>query len=155
MSGPTREQVFTALFNLISGITWTNAAGQTNIGFAYARRRIMDWDNATKPALCQVEHRENPTQITGTPYKRLWKVELWIYIDDGKDETLTPTTTVNNILDAIEGALNAGGPRQMLASQNGGVPLVHHVWIEGEIMKVSGDLGGEGIVIVPVSILVP
>lgn len=154
MSGPTREQAYAALFNLVSQgegqpgrITWGTGAVLT-----YTSRRVRLWDDMPSvPGLCQGEHAESISQATRMPSKRVWSAEWYVYHRVGKDPSAVPATTNNQILDALE-AILAPPPGYETQTLGG---LVHHCWMDGNILKVPGDIDGDGLIVVPVHMLVP
>jgi hypothetical protein len=149
MARASRESVYAALFALGSSLTWVNCFGQS-VQPAESSRRVQQWDSINKPAFLQVEHRESLSQVTNLPTKLTLKAEWWFYISDGEDANAVPTTTVNNLVDAVEKAI---GIIPNIPQTLGG--LVHHCWIDGEVLRVAGDIGGQGVVIVPVALLCP
>jgi hypothetical protein len=76
-------------------------------------------------------------------------VEVFIYTD--AHEVEVPASILNPLLDALDTALL---PDKMTGKQTLG-GLVHHVWIEGRIIKEPGDLDGDGLAVVPIKVLVP
>ena len=151
---PTREAIFSALFALVSvgegqagTLTW--GAGQS---LAYTSRRVRLWhDIPLQPALCQAEHDETITEVTGLPSKTTLSVSWLIYHNVGRDPTATPATESNLILDAVQALFPAGDPDNVQTL--GG--LVHHCFISGKVFKDPGDLDGQALIIVPIKILVP
>jgi len=151
---PTREAIFSALFALASAgeglvgtVTW--GAGQT---LAYTSRRVRLWGEIpAQPALCQAEHDETVAEVTGLASKTTLSASWLIYHNAGKDPSATPTIATNQILDAIQALFPAGDPDNVQTL--GG--LVHHAFISGRIFKDSGDLDGQALIIVPITILVP
>lgn len=148
----TREQIYAALFTLASTVTW--GASKT---FVFTSRRVRLWDDLPAvPALCQGEHAETVSQATRMPPRRTLTAEWYVYQRIGKDPAAIPATENNNILDAIEAVFvptfaDPGFPDQRLTL--GG--LVHHCWIDGNILKVPGDIDGDGLLVVPIHMLVP
>jgi hypothetical protein len=140
-----RESIITALFNLVS-----NAAP-----FVTASRRLQLWSgmaSTDKPAIFLCERSENYTRASeAVPEAVTINVDIYIYTDAGKDQSLVPITTLNNLIDAVDTAL---APNYLTGLQTLG-GLVSHCWIEGKIMKDAGDLDGDGIAIIPIKILVP
>ena len=155
----TREQIYAALFTLVStgeGSSGTLAWG-SNQAFVYTSRRVKLWDDLpSQPALCQAEQGETVTQATGFPPKRTFRASWLIYHKAGASPSAVPTTANNEILDAVEALFvptpaDPGFPDKRLTL--GG--LVHHCWIDGRIIKDPGDLDGQALMVVPISILVP
>lgn len=155
MSLPTRETIITALFDLIRGAVYI---GTNTTVFTTAERRLKLWDQVKlkeRPALFLVEHAETHVQkAQGVPTVRTLEVKLFIYLDS-KDQNAIPDQAVNAVIDAIDSV--TGGVLKPDTGKNtqtlGG--LVQHVWIEGDILKDPGDLDGDGLIIIPIKILIP
>ena len=151
---PTRDSILSALFALVSTgeglpgtLTW--GASQT---LAYTSRRVRLWDDLpVQPALCQAEHDETVTEATGLPSKTTLSASWLIYHQAAKDPAAVAATETNQILDAVQALFPAGDPDNVQTL--GG--LVHHCFINGKIFKDSGDLDGQALIIVPITILVP
>lgn len=142
----TREQVAEALFSLL-----TNSAA-----YAYSSRRFQTWDtiqSVQKPALFMIEHNEHHIkQKLITPAVRTLDVDVYLFIASGLDPHATPITDLNNLVDAIDptsGGVLAPGldGRQTLGG------LVTDCYLEGEIIKVPGDLDGQGVAILPIKVV--
>jgi hypothetical protein len=145
----TREPIFQALFALAQTISW----GTPATTFAYSARRVKLWsDIPVQPALCQAEHDEDFEQITRMPSKRTLSAAWLIYQNTGaNDPNSTPTVLNNTILDAVDDALTP--PAWSDTQTLGG--LVEHCWIDGKVFKDPGDLDGQGLMVVPIKILIP
>jgi hypothetical protein len=139
-----REAIINALFGLLS-----NSAD-----FVTKSRRLQlsnSLGGSEKPALFLSENSEVYVRGGhGIPAIITINVDVYIYIDAGKDPNVIPATTLNNLIDAIDLALK---PDAISGVQNLG-GLVSHCHIEGKIVKEAGDLDGDGFTIIPVKILV-
>lgn len=140
-----RETIITALFNLVS-----NSAT-----FATASRRLQLWSSVAssdKPAIFICERGDVYTHTSeAVPESVTINVDIYIYTDAGKDQSIVPASILNNLIDSVESVL-APNPVTGLQTLGG---LVSHCWIDGKIMKDSGDLDGDGVAIIPLKILVP
>src|SRR2546423_728215 len=137
MAVVTREQVMAALFAALTPPTPSMAALKT-----YSRRLIdpEGLDPAMSPALFLVMHQElYERQESNEPPVRSLKALAFIYNDVGADQNVVPETAVNALLDAIDAAL---APTPTSGQQTLG-GLVSHVYIEGEIIRASGDVTGK------------
>lgn len=137
-----REAIMQALFALVSG----------SASFVTASRRIRLWGDVAsgeKPAIFMYERDDNYTN--GKNYLPIveMNVDLYIYIDAGKDLSIAPITVLNPLVDAIDAAL---APSKVTGKQTLG-GLVSHCYIDGKIMKDPGDLDGDGLALIPVKIL--
>lgn len=140
-----RETVFETLFQTGAALSW--GAGRK---FMTSSRRLKTPDNvAQQPALFQVSYKERPTQRTGMEQVRTWFAAWIIYLETG-DPDLVLDSEINALLDAIDAVF---GSDPDLPQTLGG--LVHKVWVDGETEKFNGDLDGQAMIVVPLSILVP
>lgn len=140
-----REAIITALFNLVS----------SSASFATTSRRLRLWSNVSsseKPALFLVERGDNYIRASeAVPEAVTLQLEIYIYTEAGKDQSIVPASVLNPLIDAVDTAL-APNPLTGLQTLGG---VVSHCWIEGKILKDAGDLDGDGVAVIPVKILVP
>jgi hypothetical protein len=146
MSEPqfTREAIYAALFSLLCGA----------VSFKTATRRIREYadvDQATQPALLQVELGEKWNTRVGAPPVVTLAARLFLYCETN-DPTAPVATQLNALLDAVTAALapplSPHGPfRQTLGG------LVQHAGIAGEITIAEG-LSGQSEAVIPLEILV-
>lgn len=150
----TREEIYTALFNLTSSITWGSPART----FKERSRRVKLFSDVPKtqqPALYQAEHAEVSTQVSNLPYKRTFAASWIVYQAVGSDPKAVPAIENNLILDALYAAIapvpaDRGHPQR---NTLGG--LVYHCFIDGEIFKDPGDIDNQGMMVIPIKLLVP
>lgn len=146
----SREEVYTALFNLGAKLSWGNL-GEQPFTFVFSSRRVKTPEQlgvALQPALCQAEWKETTQQNKGLPPKRVWRAAWFIYFYEGNDDAITATMT-NAILDAIDELFPAAPEEQTLGG------LVDKAWIEGDIEKYGGQLDSQVLLVVPISLQVP
>lgn len=146
MSEPqfSRETIYAALFYLVS-----NAAE-----FQTATRRIKEYsdvDQATQPAILQVELGEKWNARIGIPPIVTFNARLFIYCESS-DPTQPVSTQMNGLLDSVMAALAPpilpdGKFRQTLGG------LVQHAAISGDITIAEG-LSGQSEAVIPIEILV-
>jgi len=149
-----RETVIAALLAKLQAVTFAAPVnGQTS--FVSVSRRLKLWGEAPKsqrPALFVTEHREQPVyRSEALPNLTMLSVDLFIYID-ASDANTIPAAALNVMLDAIDAALKpqpADNERQTLGG------LVSHCRIEGQVLKDPGDLDGDGLLWIPLKLLVP
>jgi len=146
MSIVTREAVFTALFDLIA----------SSYVFVTSERRLRLWADVPvdqRPYLGVAERAEDNAGgdrgLAGTPVVRTWHADFFVYTD--AHSASVPASLLNPILDAVELAMR---PSPLTGRQTLG-GLVAHAWIVGQTFKDPGDIDGDGMLIIPVSILVP
>jgi hypothetical protein len=141
----SRNAVYDALLALGASINGASFGQIVESG-----RRLKMWDKAQKPALFQVEPDDNYKSHLGTLTKRSLKVTWVIYHNAGKDQSGTPASVTADILDAIDAILpSASGRYQTLGG------LVYAAYIDGQIKKFEGDLDGQTIITVPITVLIP
>ena len=141
----TREDIYKALFVLIQ--TAATAAGAKTCS-----RKLRHWADvpaAEQPTIFQIQRNETSTQQRGVPAKWTLNVDIYVYVNTGKDPKAAPSTLLNPILDAIEAVMSPcepDGPQTL-----GG--LVSHCWIAGTIETAEGVLGSQEVAIIPVEIV--
>ena len=140
----SRNNIYDALLAL--GTTITGSFGSIQ----ESGRRVKQWDKVQKPALFQVEPDDDVKSQLGTRVQRTLKVTWLIYHDAGRNQSVEPSRTSADIIDAIEVVMpnNANGYQTL-----GG--LVYAAWVNGVIRKFEGDIDGQTIIAVPISILIP
>lgn len=127
--------------------------------FETMSRRVKifsDVSGSQQPACFQAEWATDENQISGMPYKTVLGVNWIIYQNVAKDKSSFGATENNLIL---------GGVRRALAPQptDVGFPdrrntlgqLVYHCYISGRIFKDPGDIDGQGMMVIPIKLLVP
>lgn len=142
----SRKAIFTALLALAQNVTW--GAGEV---FDETSRRFKMWDKAPARALYQVELDEEIRSQDGQLDRTTLRANWVIYHRAGKDQSAVPADTTAEILDAIASAIHPTlpGARQTLGG------LAYRVFISGKIIKAEGDLDGQTMIVVPITILVP
>ena len=140
-----RNQIFDALLAL-GDVRWGN-----DESFVERLRRLKMWDKAPCPALYQVEGTETVASLDGQLDRHSLRANWIVYHRGGKDQAATPAETSNAILDAIEAAFRPPlpGARQTLGG------LAYRAFIDGTIHKDNGDLDGQAMLIVPITIILP
>lgn len=145
-----REDALEALFALGAAITFELNGEQT--GWLTKSRRLKMWEDVPRqPAFFQAEPTEQITQATNRLSIRTIEC-IWVaYHQVGKNANAVPTSTNSLILDAMEAALAPDdfGDRLTLGG------LAHHVWIEGAVMRDSGDVDAQALIAVPVRLQLP
>jgi hypothetical protein len=142
----TREQVANALFDLLVG------SGD----YKSSSRRFQTWDqiaSVDKPALYMVEYKETHTKKNLiTPAVRTLDIDVYIFIKTGLDPNTVPISDLNDLVDAID-PTSGGVLKPGLHGQQTLGGLVVDCYIDGEIIKVPGDLDGQGVAIIPVKVI--
>lgn len=158
-----REAVFQAVADLTTKIKWgplvLGIPSKQFINPVALRRRVKlfsDVDATQQPAIFQAEHDERVAQAANLPYKQLWKCSWIVYQDIGLDPGAVPAVENNLILDAMFAALAPTpidpGFDNRRNTLNG---LVYSVVVDGDIFKDPGDIDNQGMIVLPISILVP
>ncbi len=154
------ELILYTLAERMAEVRWTRAGdAQDARRFVTVSRRVKifaDVPAASQPACFQAEWATNEAQVTGMPYKTTLEVNWIIFQCTGKDKNAIP---------AIENNLIIGGVREVLAPRptDIGFPdkrntlggLVHHCYISGRIFKDPGDIDDQGMMVIPIKLLVP
>ena len=144
----TREQAVLALQALVAGAyPWK----------APPSRRLKLWSDVPpidRPACFLFEGGlENYEAGAGPNGKRTLDVRLFIYVD-AHDPRTTGASLINAVLDALDGAFAPAGPDLSLGRITLG-GRVYSCAISGRPLKDPGDLDGDGLVVVPIQIILP
>jgi hypothetical protein len=130
-------------FQAATPVTWVTATNRLKL--------FSDVSPAEQPYICLAEHGEEylPTKRGMPPILKITAtIVMYLRTVDG---TTPLAPTLNGIMDTldtffmadnIDGCFTLGG-------------LVERCWIEGKVFKDPGDLDNQGMITVPVSILVP
>jgi hypothetical protein len=155
------EAIFAALFERVSAVRWLRAGDDPAEPrqFITASRRVRlfaDVPSNQQPACFQAEWATDEQQVTNQPYKTTLMANWVIFQCVGKDK---------KAIGAIENNLIIGGCRKALAPlpADPGYPdkrntlngLVHHCFISGRIFKDPGDIDDQGMIVIPIKLLVP
>ena len=153
------ETVLYTLAERMALVRWTRVGDTPDQRrFITVSRRVKlfsDVPGRSQPACYQAEHGTTEDQVTGMPYRSVVEANWIVYQDESKD---------SNGIGAIENNLILGGIRDALAPfpQDPGYPkrntlngLVHHCFISGKIFKDPGDIDGQGMMVIPIKVLVP
>lgn len=149
--GAPLEQILDANFALVwAAYSWKNDQATA--------RRIKLWADVPRtqrPALFQFEGGNHDIVWTGEGLpKGTIEIKLFAYTD-ASDMTQTGSTQINNIFDAIKAAYTPTGADALRGRRVTLGGTVQHARIEGQVFRDPGDIDGDGLLIVPVKILLP
>ncbi len=145
MPQASRENIYTALFNLLNGAyAWALSSRRI---FPLAQMAAASQQPAMMLAQWPSEKAEQNKAWGLTKWQLKAQCLVYFRVDITPDGSIPPAATGNVILDAIESALNPNIERQSLGG------LVENCWIDGEIVHVDGSDDGQGLLIIPISIL--
>ncbi len=152
----TRNTVFATLFaltaNMEVGHTIPVPAFTPFKSRSRKFRHFSKVDPKQQPAFFQTEHSEQAAELTNMPPFRKWTAWWTVFISSNQDDlNIAATVYLNDYLDAFDARLRPA-PGQSKQTLGG---LVHHAFIDGSILKVPGDDDGQGMLAVPITILVP
>ena len=139
-----RENIYIALLNLIGTVASFNTRS----------RKLKLWTNVSPPdmpALFILQQKETAQTMTGMPTKWTFTPEIYIYVCTGNDETVTPYSILNPIVDAVCDLFDTQKLQEGKQTLGG---LVHSCKILGGIETDGGILGTTAIAIIPIEIIV-
>lgn len=150
------EVIYAALAARMATVSWTRADTSTHVFKLTSRRVKMFSDANVQPCCYQAEPASSEGQVTGMPYKTTLEAFWIIYHQVAKDAKAIPTIENNLIVKACRAAL-APLPTDVgfLDRRNTLGGLVYHCFISGRIYKEPGDLDGQGMLTIPIKLLVP
>ena len=145
------EQACAALFDRTkAAYAWKNVPS----------RKLKLWNEVaaeSKPALFQFEGR--PVQVVWTndrQKKREIEVFLFIYIAVNKgDDADIGAKKINDLYDAVASSLQPNVAEKLKGGAVTLGGLVARCRIEGEVFRDPGDIDGDGLLIIPVKMLMP
>ncbi len=143
-----REQAIAALVaRVASAYAWATPPS----------RRLKLWSDvppAMRPACFVFEGgAETYTHADIGAPKRSLAPRLFIYVD-AHDPTVVGAATLNAIMDALDAALAPAGADLALGRMTLG-GTAHRCSIDGKPLKDPGDLDGDGLLVVPLTIVLP
>jgi len=143
-----REQAIAALLaRVASAYAWATPPG----------RRLKLWSDvpaAMRPACFLFEGgSETYEHAAEAPPKRMLSVRLFIYVD-AHDPAAIGAATLNTIMDALDAALAPAGAELALGRTTLG-GAAYRASIDGRPLKDPGDLDGDGLLVVPITIVLP
>ena len=146
-----REDVAAALF---STLTTATAPQWVTKG-----RRLRIWTDVPatqRPAMFLVEHHETYAQRSEKLTIKEMEFNIFVYLNTKSNSYPSGGAQLNAVMDQIDAALAPTGGdilRGPYTNTLGG--LVQHCFISGAVIKVPGDLDGDGLLVIPVKVLVP
>lgn len=151
------ELIFYTLALRMADVRWRRVGDTVDRQFLTISRRVVLWDGAPQqPACYQAEHGDTVAQVTGLPYKTILQAKWIVYQNVAKDPKALGVIENNLILNGCYAALAPKPDDPGFHSKRntlGG--LVHHCFIQGELFKDPGDLDGQGMMVIPIKVLVP
>jgi len=155
------ETILAALFAIVGEVRWTSpgdTAPDTRRFVTMSRRvkLFSDVSAEEQPACFQAEHGTTEGQVTNLPYKTILEANWIIYQSVGRDDKAVPARENNAIIRGIRQAIRPKPADPGFHDRRntlGG--LVYHCFISGRIFKDPGDIDGQGMLVVPIKLLVP
>lgn len=151
------ELLLFTLAQRMADVRWTReGVGEPERKFVTISRRVVLFGECpAQPACYQAEHGDNVAQVTGMPYKTVVEAKWIIYQNVAQDPAALGAVENNLIIAGCYEALapkpnDPGWPKR---NTLGG--LVHHCYIGGQLFKDPGDLDGQGMMVIPIKLLVP
>ena len=155
------EPIMYALASLMTSVRWTSAGdvSQDTRKFLTVSRRVKlfsDVPTDQQPACFQAEWASEEVQVSGMPYKTTLMANWIVFQAVAKDPAALGSVENNHILKGIRRVLepqpNDRGYPDRRNTLNG---LVHHCFISGRIFKDPGDIDAQGMLVIPIKLLVP
>lgn len=144
----SREQAVEALLALLAAAySWASPPS----------RRLKLWSDVAsvdRPACFLFEGGfETYAAGAGPDPKRSLDVKLFVYVD-AHDPQCVGATQLNTIMDALDAAFEPAGPDIALGRVTLG-GAAYRCAIDGKPLKDPGDLDGDGLLVVPITIILP
>lgn len=152
------ELIFHTLAQRMADVRWTRQGeDEPERKFVVISRRVVLFGECpAQPACYQAEHADQVSQVTGMPYKSILEAKWIIYQNVAQDPKALGVVE-NNLI--IQGCYEALKPRPddlgFHDKRNTLGGLVYHCFIGGQLFKDPGDLDGQGMMVIPIKLLVP
>lgn len=155
------EAIYYALASLMATVRWTRTGESPpkTYQFITISRRVKlfaDVMPAEQPACFQAEWASDEQQVSNQPYKTTLMANWIIYQCVSKDPKGIGAVENNMILKGVRKALaplpNDPGFADKRNTLGG---LVYHCFIQGRLFRDPGDIDGQGMLVVPIKLLVP
>ena len=142
-----RNQIANAIVALLQSATLNSQPT-----FQSVSRKLLMWTNVpVQPAAFVTKYLESSVGKSDTlPRIRSFNYRIFVFMQSG-DDTSGNASSIDDLLDSVElvftpspvtGKLTLGG-------------LVSHCRIDGQIVIDPGDLDGQALITIPVSVLLP
>lgn len=155
------ELILYTLAQRIATVRWTRSGdAQPNTRqFVTISRRIRLFSEVSasqQPACFQTEWGTDEVQKSNLPYKITINAAWTVFQCIGKDKKALGTVENNLIIGGCRAAL-APLPNDpgYLDKRNTLGGLVYHCFISGRIFKDPGDIDDQGMIVIPIKLLVP
>lgn len=151
------ELIFHTLAQRMADVRWTReGAGEPERQFVVISRRVVLFgETPAQPACYQAEHGDQVAQVTGMPYKTILEAKWIVYQNVAQDPKALGAVENNLIIQGCYAALAPKPTDPGWPKRNTLDGLVHHCYIGGQLFKDPGDLDGQGMMVIPIKLLVP
>lgn len=151
------ELIFHTLAQRMADVRWTReGAGEPERQFVVISRRVVLFgETPAQPACYQAEHGGQVAQVTGMPYKTILEAKWVVYQNVAQDPKALGAVENNLIIQGCYAALAPKPTDPGWPKRNTLDGLVHHCYIGGQLFKDPGDLDGQGMMVIPIKLLVP
>jgi hypothetical protein len=152
MAFETRNQVMSAILNIIQNMTFSSAInGSTSWKTVSNRLRLWaDVSADQQPAAFLVTHREEDDYRGLGLLRRRLTLGVWCYSRSDND---FGAPQLDTMMEAFEAAFNKPDNPSTNSNTLGG--LVYFCRIEGKIFKDPGDIDSQTLLIVPIIVEMP
>lgn len=152
-----RKRVSDAIFERIACATWIGTATGVETGFSQTGKKVKLFHEAqAKPSFYLHKSGEVFTPRSETPYLRSMRFDAIIYHDNAKNyPDLPPSDESDAILSAVEAVLQPHYADEGYPTRNTLGEIVHAVTLDGEAHLDHGDIDGEGMLRIPIRVILP
>ncbi len=151
------ELILWTVAQRIAQVRWTRSDSTVHQFVTISRRVKLFADVVAEqqPSCFQAEHAGLAEQKTGLPYKWTLSADWIIFQNVSRDPAALGAVENNLILNGVREALKPTPQDPGFPARNTLNGLVHHCFIQGRVFKDPGDLDGQGMIVVPIKVLVP
>lgn len=148
------EAIYARLFERVEACRFDG--GKKFVEVSRRVKLFSDVPSEFQPACFQAEHGTTERQVTGMPYKTVLEATWIIYQCVARVPAGIGARENNLILRGVREAL-APLPQDpgFMDKRNTLNGLVYHCYIDGRLFKDPGDIDGQGMMTIPIKLLVP
>lgn len=149
------ELIFYTLAERMADVRWGDPSEPKQFK-TMSRRVVLFNDCPAQPACYQAEHGDTVAQVADMPYRTILEAKWIVYQNVAQDPKALGAVENNLIIQGCYAALapkpNDPGFHNRRNTLGG---LVHHCFISGTLFKDPGDIDGQGMMVIPIKVLVP
>lgn len=155
MTGETRKQVMTAVFNIMSAMTFSSPINGASAWVTKSKRLKLweDVDLTARPYSALVTHTETDDYTGLGLSRRRLDLRFWCYATSS--DTEIGQDILDIMMESFDNSFGQNAVDDFSRNENTLGGLVYWCRIQGKVLKVPGDIDNDTLLIVPLVIEMP